>query len=299
METIGVDIGSCNLKTNTGVIIPSKITKGAHMFNGEFEVEFNDELYTIGEGDYDTTLDKTKKEYFLPILCLGLALSTKEDFVRLVVGLPLNQYKNNKDDLLNIINDNKILEFKLNGNNRIIYITEAEVFPEGIAAYYSLSVEERNLMKDRDIIIVDIGGRTTDIALLKAGEKRAISKTTSLECGMINIYHDVISDINARYTLGLELEDAERIIKNGLEVDGEKQDLTFIKDITKNSIDKVFKELNINYPTRISPILVTGGGGKAFFRAIKKRYPTAKLVENNILSNAIGYKRVGEKLWRD
>lgn len=299
METIGLDFGSCNLKTNTGVIIPTKITKGENLFNNGFLLEFKNEVYTIGEGEYDTTLDKTKKEFFLPCLCLGLALSTEENFVRTVVGLPLNQYKSNKEELLNIIENNKILEFKLNGEDRTIYITEVEVFPEGIATYYSLNMEKRNKLKERDIIILDIGGRTTDIALLKSGIKRSVIKLTSLECGMINVYHDIISNINAEYTLGLEIEDAEKIIKNGLEIDGEKQDLTFVKQIIKNNIDKVFKELNINYPTRTSPILVTGGGGEAFFKSIKKRFPTAELVENNILSNALGYKKVGQKLWKD
>lgn len=300
METIGLDFGGCNLKTSEGVIVPSLITKNKNLFNSaDYEVEFEGENYIIGEGDYDTTLDKTRKENLLPMLCLGLGLSTKEKIIRLVVGLPINQYKTKKDHLLDIIENNKVLKFKLNGIEREVYITESSIFPEGIATYYSLPYNKRTNLKEKDLVIVDIGGRTTDIALLKAGEKRTISKYTSLECGMINVYHDIISEINARYTLGLEMEEAEKIIKNGLEVDGEKQDLTFIKDIIKNSIDRVFKELNINYPTRTSPLLVTGGGGEAFFKAIKKRYPTAELVENNILSNAIGYKKVGEKLWRD
>lgn len=77
---------------------------------------------------------------------------------------------------------------------------------------------------------------------------------------MINIYNDMINEINSLYTLGLNIEDAEGIIKNGLEVDGEKKDTTFIKNIIRNNIEKVFKELNISYPVRTSPILVTGGG---------------------------------------
>ena len=110
---------------------------------------------------------------------------------------------------------------------------------------------------------------------------------------------DMINEINSLYTLGLNIEDAEGILKNGLEVDGEKQDTSFIKNIVKNNIEKVFKELNISYPVRTSPLIVTGGGGKPFFKSLKKRYPTAQLVEDNLFSNAIGYKRVGDKLWQD
>ncbi|MBN1058598.1 ParM/StbA family protein [Clostridium botulinum] len=301
MDTIGLDFGSCNLKTNTGIIVPSKITSDTNnLFEAEYVVEYEGKNYIIGEGDYDTTLDKTKKENIIPMLCLMLGLSTKDDVVRIVAGLPINQYKSKeKDNFQAILHDNRMLNFKLNGVNRQIIIENNSIAPEGIASYYSMDYKKRLLLKDKDIILLDIGGRTTDIALIKAGSKRRISKSTSLELGMINIYNDLINEINTRYTLGLEIEDAEKIIKNGLEVDGEKKDTEFMKDIIKSNMDKVFKELNINYPIRTSPLLVTGGGGEAFFKSIKRRYLTADLIDNYMFSNAIGYKKIGDKLWKD
>jgi len=300
MDTIGTDFGSCNLKTSTGLIIPSKVKKCTDFFGAEYLVEFEDESYIIGEGEYDTVLDKTKKENFLPMLCLTLGLSTKEHAVRVVAGLPISQYRSEaKKKLEQIIQNNRMLNFKLNGIKRQIIIENYSITAEGIATYYSLPNDQRKELKDRDIIILDIGGRTSDIALLKAGKKRTIGESTSLEVGMINIYKDIINEVNSRYTLGLDIEDAEYILKHGLEVDGIKQETEFIKEILLNNIKKVFKELNVSYPVRTSPILVTGGGGEAFFKAICRRYPTSQMVCNHMFSNAIGYKKVGEKLWRD
>lgn len=300
METIGIDLGNCNLKTSKKIIVPALITRGGnYLISTGFEINFNGELFIIGEGDYDTNLNKLSKENLLPMLCLAAGLSTKEEFIRVVLGLPINQYRSNKNKMLEIIEENKILNFKLNGLDRCICIEEASIFPEGVATYYSLDIEKRKSLVDQDLIILDIGGRTTDIALLKSGKKRSVAKSTSLDVGMINIYSDMINEINSLYTLGLNIEDAEGILKNGLEVDGEKQDTSFIKNIVKNNIEKVFKELNISYPVRTSPLIVTGGGGKSFFKSLKKRYPTAQLVEDNLFSNAIGYKRVGDKLWQD
>lgn len=300
METIGIDLGNCNLKTSKKIIVPALITRGGnYLISTGYEINFNGELFIIGEGDYDTNLNKLSKENLLPMLCLAAGLSTKEEFIRVVLGLPINQYRSNKNKMLEIIEENKILNFKLNGLDRCICIEEATIFPEGVATYYSLDIEKRKALVDQDLIILDIGGRTTDIALLKAGKKRSVTKSTSLDVGMINIYNDMINEINSLYTLGLNIEDAEGILKNGLEVDGEKQDTSFIKNIVKNNIEKVFKELNISYPVRTSPLIVTGGGGKSFFKSLKKRYPTAQLVEDNLFSNAIGYKRVGDKLWQD
>lgn len=300
METIGIDLGNCNLKTSKKIIVPALITRGGnYLISTGYEINFNGELFIIGEGDYDTNLNKLSKENLLPMLCLAAGLSTKEEFIRVVLGLPINQYRSNKNKMLEIIEENKILNFKLNGLDRCICIEEASIFPEGVATYYSLDIEKRKALVDQDLIILDIGGRTTDIALLKAGKKRSVAKSTSLDVGMINIYSDMINEINSLYTLGLNIEDAEGILKNGLEVDGEKQDTSFIKNIVRNNIEKVFKELNISYPVRTSPLIVTGGGGKSFFKSLKKRYPTAQLVEDNLFSNAIGYKRVGDKLWQD
>lgn len=300
METIGIDLGNCNLKTSKKIIVPALITRGGnYLISTGYEINFNGELFIIGEGDYDTNLNKLSKENLLPMLCLAAGLSTKEEFIRVVLGLPINQYRSNKNKMLEIIEENKILNFKLNGLDRCICIEEASIFPEGVATYYSLDIEKRKALVDQDLIILDIGGRTTDIALLKAGKKRSVAKSTSLDVGMINIYNDMINEINSLYTLGLNIEDAEGILKNGLEVDGEKQDTSFIKNIVKNNIEKVFKELNISYPVRTNPLIVTGGGGKSFFKSLKKRYPTAQLVEDNLFSNAIGYKRVGDKLWQD
>ena len=300
METIGVDLGNCNIKTSKGIIVPSLITKGEnYLISTGYQITFNNEVFIIGEGDYDTNLDKIEKENLLPMLTLALGLSTKEQVIRIVLGLPINQYRSKKDKMLEVIEDNKILNFILNGEERTIYIEDAAIFPEGVATYYSLDIEKRKALVDKDLIVLDIGGRTTDIALLKAGKKRSVAKSISLDVGMINIYNDLINEINSQYTLALNIEDAEDIIKNGLEVDGERKDTGFIKNIIRNNIERVFKELNISYPVRTSPILVTGGGGRSFFKSIKKRYPSAVLVEDNLFSNAIGYKKVGEKLWRD
>lgn len=301
METIGTDFGSCNLKTSAGIIVPSKVTKcNSNFFGAEYLIELEDESYIVGEGEYDTILDKTKKENFLPMLCLAIGLSTKEQAARVVAGLPIGQYKSKeKEKFEQMLQDNRMLNFKLNGVERHIIIENSAVTAEGIATYYSLPIELRNELRNKDIIIVDIGGRTSDIALLKAGKKRRIDESTSLEVGMINIYKDVINEVNSKFTLGLDMEYTETILKHGLEVDGEKQDTEFIKDILMNNIKKVFKELNVSYPARTAPILVTGGGGEAFYKAIKRRYPTAIMAPNHMFSNATGYKRVGEKLWKD
>ncbi len=158
METIGVDLGNCNIKTSKGIIVPSLITRGEnYLISTGYQLEFNNEILIIGEGDYDTNLDKISKENLLPMLCLALGLSTKEEFIRIVLGLPINQYRSKKDKMIEVIEDNKILNFKLNGIERTIYIEDAAIFPEGVATYYSLDVDKRRELIEKDLIVLDIG----------------------------------------------------------------------------------------------------------------------------------------------
>ena len=160
METIGVDLGNCNIKTSKGVIVPSLITKGEnYLISTGYQIAFNNEVFIIGEGNYDTNLDKISKENLLPMLCLALGLSTKEEFIRMVIGLPINQYRTKKDKMIEVIENNKILNFKLNGEERTIYIEDAAIFPEGVATYYSLDVDKRKALIDKDLIVLDIGGK--------------------------------------------------------------------------------------------------------------------------------------------
>lgn len=298
-QIIGYDHGNCNLKTSSGWIVPAKVKTEENIFNSENEIIFNDKKYIIGEGEYDTEYDKTQKENFLPCLCAALGNSVVDQGpIDLVVGLPIEQYKKKKDELKEIIDSNKILEFKLNNNFRRIMIDKVLVYPESAATFYVLDKEFQDRFKNKDIIIIDIGGRTTDISLLEKGRIRKIIKVTSLDVGMINIYTDLKNYINSNFSTTIKIEQSQDILDYGLEIDGKIQDLSEAKEILKKNFLKIVKELNINYPTKTSPIFVTGGGGKYMFNSLNKKFPNSFLIKDYLFSNAKGFKKVGELNWQ-
>jgi plasmid segregation protein ParM len=295
---IGVDVGNYSTKTSEDILFLSKVTSDKTLFEQATEIEYNSKTYIIGQGEFETDLDKSSKEHLMVYLLTAIAKSTKDIANQVVIGLPILHFKSNKDKLKNIIMNNRINTILLNGLRRQIVITDCEVFPEGVGAFYSLQDEEKDMMSGKDLIIIDIGGRTTDICLLSyENDMRIISKPLTLFIGMINIYDDFIKAINEKLTLNKELEDAEKILRNGLELFGVKQDLSFTKPVIKKYIDKIVKELYINYPIQTENVIVTGGGSFLLGEALRAYIPNLTMMENSIFANAYGFKRVGESLW--
>ena len=191
----------------------------------------------------------------MPLLYAGIILSSNDVFNQVVCGLPINQYKKNKSTIEELISNNKMKTLKVNGEPREIVITDFIVYPEGIGAYYSLYTSE-------DVIIVDIGGRTTDIAYI---------------CDKM----------------------IDRIIERGtLKVDNIDIDLRFITGILKENFMKIKEDLDFKFPARTEKIVLCGGGAKLFAKAFMRRYSNCEVAEEPIFANSIGFKKVGESLWK-
>ena len=45
---------------------------------------------------------------------------------------------------------------------------------------------------------------------------------------MLNIYNDIVTTINEVYSQNFDLEDGEEVLKDGLFLDGEDKDVSFI-----------------------------------------------------------------------
>jgi len=286
----GIDVGNYSLKEYPGTNIKSLVSTEENILGSKIHLEYEGKHYFIGEGNFETELNKSNKENFLPLLLTGIALnSTKNDiFQQIVCGLPINQYKTNKQSLENLILTNKVKEIKFNGEPRKIIISDFKVYPEAIGAYYSLNTKE-------DVIIVDIGGRTCDVAYIV--NKKVVTSST-IAVGTLSIYKDISDKLNSEFGLDLGLPEAERIIEKGfLEIDGLKVNLSFITNILKRNFMKINDDLTMKYPIRTEKIILVGGGHILFNKAFKNRYANSSVAEDPIFANSIGFKKVADKLW--
>lgn len=286
---LGVDLGSYSVKTSKKITFLSKLTEG-DSFTECNKIKFNYKSYNIGEGEFSTDWDKSRKDNTLILLYAAIAKSTEDNINQIVLGLPVQQYKKNKDNLIELIENNRCGTI----NNRKIIIANISVAPEGASAYYSIDIELRKMIGNKQLIIIDIGGRSTDIIIF---ENKVIIDVKTIPVGMLNIYQQIIDYINSKYTESLKLEDGEIILKEGLFLDGKTQDISFIRPILERNFNTIFKELQLKYNLNKGYTYLTGGGTFTLGLAFKNRLKNLIISKNPIFDNAIGFEKVGESLW--
>lgn len=257
---LGIDVGNYYTKTSERISFISKVSKS---ITNSCELAKNK--------DFDMEFRKAYKENYLYLLELAINRSSSTKGIKLVTGLPITQYKEDKEYLINKIISSKLVE-------------DVEVVPEGVLC-----------MKEEGII-VDIGGRTTDIALiLNEGGTRAIKNPYSMPLGMLNVENSFINDINSMYGLNLTAEDNDRILKEGLFIYGKEKEVNY--NAYKEYVDKVFNLLQLNYPLKTHKVFLSGGGSKRLFRPFQNRIPQVDIIQDPFFANAYTFYNYGRSLW--
>ncbi|NFN14575.1 ParM/StbA family protein [Clostridium botulinum] len=286
---LGVDIGTYSVKTSTKVTFFSKFTQ-EESFTEINKININGSSYNIGEGEFSTDWDKSRKENTLILLYSAIYKSDEDNINQIVLGLPVQQYKKNKNNLIEIIENNKSAKVE----NRNLIITDVTVAPEGASSYYSIDSSLREEIGNKQLIIIDIGGRTTDIIVF---QNKIIIDVKTIPIGMLNIYQEIIDTVNTQHTESLLLEDGETILKDGLFLKGKQQDINFVQPILKRNFNSVFKEIQLKYNTNKGYVYLTGGGSILLKLPFKNRLSNLIISNNPIFDNAIGFGKVGESLW--
>lgn len=286
---IGVDLGNYAVKTSEKVHFLSKISE-MDSFTGDNKVIYNNKTIYIGEGEFSTDWNKSQKESTLPLLFTAIAKSTSDNINQVVIGLPIQQYKANKEELKELISNNRCASI----NNRRMLIEDIEVAPEGASVYYNMPLDTRQEIGGKQLIVADIGGRTSDISVFV---DRKIVDVKTIPTGMLNIYQDIIDYINSNYTENFTLEDGEVILREGLFLNGENKDVSFIKPILHKHFNSIYKDLQLKFNLNKGYVYLTGGGSNVLQLAFKNRLNNLIVSKNPLYDNAIGFKRVGEQLW--
>ena len=287
---LGIDLGNYGVKTSEKVNFLSKFSETS--FTEENKVIYNEKTIFLGGGEFSTDWNKSKKESTLPLLFSAIYKSSKDNVNQVVVGLPIQQYKWNKQELKELIENNRCARV----NNRQLIIEDIEVAPEGASAYYNIEYDKRIDIGNKQLIMLDIGGRTTDVSMFI---NKKISDIKTISVGMLNVYQDIIDTINTEYTENFTLEDGELILKEGLFLDGENKDVSFIKPILQKHFNSIYKDLQLKFNLSKGYVFLTGGGSDIFKKAFANRLNNIIVSSNPLWDNAIGFKRVGEQLWQE
>lgn len=204
----------------------------------------NNAIYRVGSlaassgntSELDPGSSKSEEDQTLVMLLAALALdAANEDnpsqFARnndvveaaytLGTGLPLREVKEGKDvgyrsKLLGSVHQVEFLVTpKYRGTKVNIKFDEVKVYPEGFAAFINLVMDEdlkvinKDLI-DKRIIIQDIGGLSTDIAVIK-NRKVDDDKAQGFNLGVSESLDDIREEIRSKY--GVELDSRADVVE--------------------------------------------------------------------------------------
>ena len=277
-----IDLGNYNVKSSVGVIFRSTFVEGKPANPlGENVITYNGNSYTMEKGTFDNTFNKANKNY-LPNLFYAIIKSSNpesEDF-NLMLGYPLDnesvaeQFKN---DLIG-------QEFKVKyqrgqrETDRTIRIHNVRCVGESLSSFYTLNANERG----EDLIIIDIGGRTTNVSVFQ--NRRLVDKFT-IPSGTINLFGDIIKRWNNDNGDNKTVEDAERLIK--------REYITGCEVEYKRFLDELMNQIEKHLDRNTYKNYFTGGGSEMLKELIEDYLePSGTVMDNAILTNCNGNREI-------
>ena len=175
--------------------------------------------------------------------------------------------------------------------DKTLLIRDAFVYPQAFAA---IAPQKSQLKHHLRLFLIDIGGYTTDVLLLRSG-KPDMQFCRSLETGVITMNNDIIRRVGALHDMQIEDEHISAVLcgkETILPAD--------VKDTIRKSAEQHVKDIldqlrELKVDLRSNPAVFIGGGS-VLFRDYLERSPlvaSASFVEN-VNANAIGYRTMAE-----
>jgi len=330
VKYVGVDDGHFSIKVvgEDGVCVsrPSRAQHGKQLAsittfgNSEvfYTVKDNDETFTVS--DYLPNPEDTRFSGFhtsaLNLVLIHHALRAAGfggKSVKIATGLPVNAFFLGNTELNKtlIAAKQKNLGREVTcGSRPVAKVVSNTVVAEAIAAYFDSMLDMDGKptdlfdeFKTSTVGVIDIGGRTTDCAvILPEADSIDMARTGSADIGVLNMYDAIHARIRAQEDLDLPLNKIEKIVKTKkLRAGGEEIDMTEIVDDETNKLAE--KILSAIYPKigngrDLEYILIVGGGAYVLKNHLKKAFKHAIVPEQPEFANARGMLKAGKYVYK-
>lgn len=291
------------------------ITHGTHLvatFNGEEEgnvYRTEDKVYTVG---YTLKQDETKYDDYLfsPMNRVIIHHTLRKlgvkpgDHVALSVSVPIRMFfSHSKEEIHKQKQASLSVPVYAVDENESIIIDEVRIFPEAASAYidFMLTSDGQDATSGLlpNVAIVDIGGRTTDIAVMLGGNKIDIARSKTIDVGVMNLFesakdvirHAAIEQIGTSAS-GISIQNAmaERAILNfvqnrdaAIHLYGKPMKLEKMKVAIDGFIEHIYGIVQNQIQDiahQMDNILIIGGGSALVGKRFAQNYPANLQVPN-------------------
>lgn len=257
-------------------------------------IEYNGKLWTLSGQRISYMRDKTRDERFFILTLFAIAKELKQagetaPFVQvdLAVGLPPEHYGILKSKFSDYFKRPGTTNFVYNEVPVSISVRNVFVYPQ---AYAAIIPQSRMLMDTPRIFIIDIGGYTTDVLLLRNG-KPDLQFCRSLEIGVITMNNDIIGKVGALHDMKIE-DDHISAILQGQETILPENVTETIRNATQHHANNILDKLReLQVDLRSNPAIFIGGGAMLFKPFLES---STLVVKSEFIldpkANAIGYE---------
>lgn len=218
--------------------------------------------------------------------------------VKLVTGLPVADYflDDEKDEEHIAAKSNNLNKTVSSGDKLMPQILDVKVGCQAVAAWFDFvlddDINQKNEISGRTAI-VDIGGRTTDIAVVINGQAIDHSVSGTDNIGVLDVYNALGKSIRREFKIRekFPLEQLDKAVRTGkfLMWNKEQDVSALVEDIIIEYEGKIAREVErrIGSAANLNAVVFVGGGS-ALFRSISGRFPNGFMAEDPEFSNARG-----------
>jgi len=296
---IAIDHGNYAIKTPNFSFTSGLITLASKntIYDTDI-VEFGNQIWALSNERIHYMRDKTKDERFFILTLFAIAKELRHlgvdsplEAIDLAVGLPPEHYATLKNKFKEYFQRGKV-NFVYNNRPMTIIIQQVFVYPQ---AYAAIAPRAESLVDCPRVFIVDIGGYTTDVLLIRNGAPD-LQFCRSLEDGVITMYNPIIGNVNAKHNMLIDDEHINSILqgKNTLLPDEVVRSVIESVKLHGNDIINRLRELRVDL--RSNPAIFMGGGSLLFKPYLENSdLITRAEYEPNPKANALGYYIFGSR----
>lgn len=260
-------------------------------------LEYDGRYWTTSGKRLSYMRDKTQDERYFILTLFAIAKELEDtgryspvEQIQLAVGLPPEHYGVLKDKFARYFKRDGIIKFVYKDKPYSIMIDKVMVFPQAYAAVVPKSSMVVNMLR---VFVVDIGGYTTDVLLLKNG-KPDLQFCRSLETGIITMNNEIIRKVGALHDMRIEDEHISAVLsgQDTILPDDVKQTICGATKLHAQDILNQLRELQVDL--RSNPAVFIGGGSLLLrpFLEASPLVAKADFVESPN-ANALGYEMLG------
>jgi plasmid segregation protein ParM len=233
----------------------------------------------------------------------ALLISDNEEQINIVTGLPLKQYKEQKNSFYNMVkNFRAVVSFPDYNITRIVKFNNVVIFPQAAGAvYYALMNKdtEKYLIKNTYITLVDIGFKTTDYATFYYNHKMDFVSDLSgtIDLGMSRILTALDKLYTQKTGSNTDIEGLMTILQDnkiyykGQFIDFSNEIKMLKQEMTRAITKTILSTLGDRYE-KVSTLFIAGGGGKDLYENFKDIHHNVELVHDAQFANANGFLKV-------